>query len=78
MIRKTTIERAFEIAREGRLGRAAEIRKQLIKEGGYDLRHIQGRTLMKQLTDIAKTARAAAAHSTVRENVPTSNDEGAC
>ena len=54
---KSTLERAFEIAREGKCGSAVEIRKQLRHER-YDDRQLEGPMLLKQLAEVARKARA--------------------
>lgn len=56
---KTAIERAFELARSGRVRTVSEIRATL-KAEGYDQRHLEGRALVKQLQDILRARQAAA------------------
>jgi hypothetical protein len=56
---KTTLERAFEIARSGLPRGVEDIRTQL-KSEGYDTRQLHGPTLRKQLLQMLKAARTAA------------------
>ena len=51
----TSLERAFELAKSGDFLSVADIRKQL-KAEGYTLEQIIGRSLMKQLSDLIRTA----------------------
>ena len=55
---KTTIERAFELARSGACGRVGEIIARLEREG-YDRRQINGPVLKKQLARQIEEARKA-------------------
>lgn len=52
---KTTIERAFELARSGECARIGDIVRHLSREG-YDIRQIHGSALRKQLRDLIKVA----------------------
>ncbi len=45
---KSTVERAFELARSGRCADIATIKRLLMKEG-YSQYYIQGKALLKQL-----------------------------
>lgn len=45
---KSSLERAFELARSGKLRSVAEIRVAL-KQEGYNQSQIEGRTLVRQL-----------------------------
>lgn len=54
---KTALERAFEIARQGRCAGIEDIRRQLGREG-YNQRQLIGRALARQLCAIAREARA--------------------
>ncbi|KAF0161412.1 MAG: hypothetical protein FD157_4139 [Rhodocyclaceae bacterium] len=55
---KTTIERAFELARSGDCRRVGDIVARLDREG-YDGRQIQGSVLKKQLARLIEEARKA-------------------
>lgn len=57
---KSTIERAFELARSGRCNNTSDIRKTL-REERFDLKQLEGPTLAKQLR-----AAIRAAHPTLR------------
>lgn len=57
---KTTLERAFEIARAGACETVEDIRRQLTREG-FDRHQVEGRTLTRQLMDILRKAREAKA-----------------
>lgn len=54
---KTTLERAFELARSGVCADFAQIRAKLRAER-YDLDQLQGLMLRKQLNEICQQARA--------------------
>lgn len=59
---KSTIERAFEIAREGKAGRLEEIARQLLREGYSDVHgHLDGATIRSQLMQIVQASRAKSA-----------------
>lgn len=53
---KTTLERAFEIARVGDCRTITDIRRQL-RDEGYAVQQIDGRALGKQLMGIARKSR---------------------
>lgn len=53
---KTTLERAFEIARSGGFRTIADLRSQL-KHEGYAVQQLDGRALSKQLLGIARKSR---------------------
>jgi hypothetical protein len=53
---KTPLERAFDLARTGDYSGVAEIRKQL-KSEGFDLRTIEGPSLIRQLKGICVAAK---------------------
>lgn len=56
---KSTVERAFEIARLGTAVRVEEIARQLAKEGYPDVHgHLGGATIRAQLLQIAQQARS--------------------
>ncbi len=60
-IGKSTIERAFEIAREGKAGRLEEIARQLMREGYSDVHgHLDGSTIRSQLMQLVQASRAKA------------------
>jgi hypothetical protein len=52
----TTLERAFQVAKSGKCSSVADLKKQLRAEG-YVIAQITGRTLVKQLEVLIKTAR---------------------
>jgi hypothetical protein len=54
--RKTAIERAFDLARGGQASNVAEILAVLKREGYYN-DQIQGRSLMRQLRTLIRSAR---------------------
>jgi hypothetical protein len=54
-IRKTTVERAFELARSGRCRTIRDIAYQLHAEK-YDISHLEGPTLRKQLQTLIDEA----------------------
>jgi hypothetical protein len=54
----TALERAFQIAKRGRVTCVPDIRAQLKREG-YDDRPVEGRSLILQLQNLIKLARAA-------------------
>ncbi|HEY8575829.1 MAG TPA: hypothetical protein VIL88_05765 [Devosia sp.] len=56
-IRKTPLERAFEMARSGEYASVSDIKKKLHREG-VSLEQISGGSLMKQLREILNQARA--------------------
>jgi hypothetical protein len=60
-IKVTALERAFQLARSGRMATVEDIRKRL-KQEGYDERVVLdgGRSLTAQLRGLIKTARAGA------------------
>jgi hypothetical protein len=52
----TTVERAFEVARSGRVRTITEIRAQLVREGFEKAHaHLNGTGLQKQLRALLKT-----------------------
>ncbi len=53
---KTTLERAFEMARSGRYDRLMELRGDLKKEG-YDNLQLEGPAVRKQITELIKQAK---------------------
>ncbi|WP_445191711.1 hypothetical protein ACT009_14195 [Sphingomonas sp. Tas61C01] len=56
---KSTIERAFEIAREGKALRLEEIARQLQREGYADVHgHLDGAKIRAQLMSLVQAARA--------------------
>jgi hypothetical protein len=62
---KSTIERAFEIAREGKAGRLEEIARQLMREGYSDVHgHLDGSTIRSQLMQLVQASRAKASADT--------------
>jgi len=54
--RKTSLERAFELARSGKCLFLSDIIKQLKLES-YNVSHIEGRALKKQLTQLIEEAK---------------------
>ncbi|TPM12634.1 hypothetical protein FJ958_31310 [Mesorhizobium sp. B2-3-5] len=52
---KTTLERAFELARSGKCNDLTSLRQQL-KSEGYDLRQLEGRALLRQLQALITAA----------------------
>ena len=52
----TALERAFHLARSGKMSGTAEIIKSLKREG-YSSEQIQGRTLVRQLGSLIRSAR---------------------
>jgi hypothetical protein len=52
----TAIERAFQLAKSGRFASMLEVRKAL-KEEGYSLQQLEGKSLQRQLRDIMSAAR---------------------
>lgn len=57
---KSTIERAFEIAREGKAARLEEIARQLLREGYSDVHgHLDGATIRSQLMQLVQASRTA-------------------
>jgi hypothetical protein len=57
MIRPTSIERAFDLARSGQYPGVDALRKQL-KAEGLPLTHIQGPSLVRQLREICLASQA--------------------
>jgi hypothetical protein len=55
--RMTTLERAFQLARSGRVSTIADIIGSL-KRAGYSTDQIEGRTLKRQLANLIRVARA--------------------
>jgi hypothetical protein len=53
---KTTLQRAFELARSGEFGTASDVKKALAAEG-YDLAQFTGRALTVQLNTAIQKAR---------------------
>jgi hypothetical protein len=54
--RKTALERAFQLARSGRVAQVTDIITLLNREGYYGSQ-IEGRLLKRQLADLIKAAR---------------------
>jgi hypothetical protein len=54
--RMTTLQRAFQLARSGRVSRLSEI-VEAIRAEGYSANHIEGPVLRRQLVDLIKAAR---------------------
>jgi hypothetical protein len=54
--RTTALERAFQLARSGRVAGLSDIITSLNREG-YSANQIEGRLLKRQLADLIKTAR---------------------
>ena len=52
---KIPLQRAFELARSGKIGNVADLRSQLGKEG-YQTDQMSGGSLLRQLREIIKTA----------------------
>ncbi|TPK70285.1 hypothetical protein FJ930_18340 [Mesorhizobium sp. B2-4-15] len=52
---KTTLERAFELARSGKCNNLPSLR-QLLKSEGYDLRQLEGKALLNQLQALITAA----------------------
>jgi hypothetical protein len=55
----TALERAFQLARSGKVPTVAAIEESLRRDG-YDVRQVEGPTLRRQLVELIK----AASHST--------------
>jgi hypothetical protein len=55
--RMTALERAFQLARSGRVSTIADIVGSL-KRSGYSIDQIEGRTLKRQLANLIRAARA--------------------
>ncbi|WP_248311513.1 hypothetical protein [Bosea sp. ASV33] len=53
---KTTLERAFELARSGRLETLSELQRALVAEG-YALQQLTGPALFEQLRKLMKVAK---------------------
>ena len=60
---KTTLQRAFELARSGRFRNVPELRRQLKREG-YQAEQVAGPALILQLRDLMRDSRAANANRT--------------
>ena len=61
--RPSVVERAFEIAKSGKVANTAELRKQLTAEGyTNNAQFLAGRTLSNQLTRMIAEARMAKAN----------------
>ena len=58
---KTTLERAFDMARTGRDERLSDLIARLNREG-YDGRQVQGPILKRQLSNLIKEAKIAHAN----------------
>lgn len=54
---KTTLERAFELARSGRFGTVSELKLAVAAEG-YDKKQLEGQALSRQLSALIKAAAA--------------------
>lgn len=50
---KSTLERAFELARSGRYRTVSEVKRAVLAEG-YSLAQLEGRALSRQLSDLIK------------------------
>lgn len=50
---KSTLERAFELARSGRYRTVSEVKRAVLAEG-YSLAQFEGRALSRQLSDLIK------------------------
>ncbi len=57
-LNKTSLERAFELARSGKVATVSDLRSQIRSEG-YSVRDIDGPALGRQLRSIIAKARAA-------------------
>jgi hypothetical protein len=57
MERQSTLERAFELARSGRVSSVSELRT-VLKQELHDVAQVQGRQLTRQLKDLILAARA--------------------
>jgi hypothetical protein len=55
--RKTTLERAFELAKSGIYANFAEVRTK-IKSEGYDIHQMEGAALRRQINQIIQSARS--------------------
>jgi hypothetical protein len=66
--RKSTLERAFELAESGRLASVAELRAQLKREG-HTLEQLTGRALMSQLRFTIKARRTSSNGGTVADEI---------
>ena len=55
-VRKTALERAFELARSGRCLDISDVKKHLQSER-YDVKQIEGRALKKQLLVLMEKAK---------------------
>jgi hypothetical protein len=62
-IRKTHLERAFELARSGKCFDISEVNKRL-KSERFDPIYSEGAALKKQLSELIKAARATAEEGT--------------
>ena len=58
---KTTLQRAFELARSGRFRNVPDLRRQL-KRKGYQAEQVAGPALILQLRDLMRDNRAAKAN----------------
>ncbi len=56
-IGKTTLERAFELARSGRFGTVSELKLAVVAEG-YDRKQLEGQALSRQLAALIKSTAA--------------------
>ena len=54
---KTTLERAFELARSGKFEKLSDLRRSLAAEG-FPAQQVAGPVLYKQLRQLMKTAKA--------------------
>lgn len=52
---KSTLERAFELARSGRYATLAQLKQAVLAEG-YDRKQLEGAALGRQLTALIKAA----------------------
>jgi hypothetical protein len=59
-IGKTTLERAFELARSGRFSTVSKLKLAVAAEG-YDRKQLEGQALSRQLSALIRTAIAASA-----------------
>jgi hypothetical protein len=61
-VRMTALERAFQLARSGRVAGLTEIISSLNREG-YSAKQIEGRVLRRQLGELIKAARTQTAEA---------------
>jgi hypothetical protein len=63
--RQSTLGRAFELARSGRVSSVAELRR-VLKQELHDVAQVQGRQLIPQLKDLILAARAQSSPETAQ------------